>query len=426
MDHTLDTNFVSAKDQWTMFQGGFRLDWDPSEKDRFSLQANLYGGKPNPDGGDTTAIVARGDNIIARWNHTHSTKSDWQLQAYYDHTWRDFKNGFTEDLKTYDLDWQNRYQFGKRHTLTYGMNLRLMNHTVTNLPLFRFEPAQKTLYLYSVYIQDEIVLINDRLRITVGSKVEHNSYTGFEFQPNGRLTWTATQKQTIWTAVSRAVRTPARIDRDFSLYLTPDLALISGSDDFISENVVAYELGWRLQPQNNFSISLATFYNVYNNLRSAEPGPPPFNIPISFANGVGGKTYGLEVSASYQMNSQWSIRGGYTYLKKKLTIEPGSSDLNEGTAESDDPEHQFLIQSNLNVGKKLEVSPVFRYIDKLSKPHVPGYAGLDLRIGLTLNRHLELNLVGQNLLDNRHREFIASTPPREIERSIYGRIICRF
>lgn len=425
MGSVLDTNGAKVNDEWPMFTGGFRLDWDASQKDKLSVQANLYGGKPNPDAADT-AVIARGDNIVARWNHRFSPKSAFQLQAYYNHTWRDFGNGFTEDLKTYDIDWQNRHQPGRRHEVTYGMNFRLMDHKVTNLELFAFLPERKTLYLYSAFVQDRIMLLEERLDLTIGLKVEHNSYTGFEYQPNARLTWTAAKNHTVWAAVSRAVRTPARIDRGFFLYIAPNLPLLSGSDNFVSEDMVAYELGWRVQPVKNLSVSLATFYNVYDNIRSAEPGPPPFNIPITFGNGVKGKTYGVEVSSSYQLNSWWNLRGGYTFLKKDLSIKTSSNDLNGGTAESNDPRHQFLIQSALDFKCGLELGTVIRHIAKLPKPYVTGYTGLDLRIGWRLGKVVELSLVGQNLLEKRHREFIASTAPREIERTIYGKIICQF
>ena len=427
MGNTTDTNGVKADDQWPIIQGGVQLDWDVSRNDKLSLQQNTYYDKPNPDGGDTS-IVARGDNITARWDHSvPSGKSGFQLQLYYDHTWRDFGNNFTENLKTYDIDWQNRYQVGQKHVLTYGLNFRMMDHKVTNLKLFAFLPEFKRLYRYSTFVQYEMMLIRERLRFTIGSKVEHNNYTGLEYQPNARLTWTPAKNQTVWTAVSRAVRTPARIDRDFFLYLAPNFAFISGNNGFVSENMLAYELGWRLQPWENLSFSLATFYNVYDNIRSVEPGPPPFNLPITFGNGVKGKTYGVELSATYQLTSWWNLRGGYTFLKKDLSVKSGSKDMNKGSAESNDPQHQFLIQSAVDISGRVQLGTVIRYVDKLPKPRVRSYMGLDLRAAWNLSKTIELSIVGQDLLDNRHLEFIPSSPaPREMERNVYGKIICRF
>ena len=427
MGNTIDTNGVKAKDHWPVLQGGVQLDWEASANNKLSFQQNTYYGRPNPTGGDTS-IVARGDNVMARWNHnTASGKSGFQLQAYYDHTWRNFGNGFTENLQTYDIDWQNRYQPGQKHVLTYGLNLRMMDHQVTNLKLFAFLPEFKRLYRYSGFLQYEIMMLRERLRFTVGSKVEHNNYTGFEYQPNARLTWTPTKNQTVWAAVSRAVRTPARIDRDFFLYVAPDFPFISGNNRFASENMFAYELGWRLQPLENLSMSLATFYNEYNNIRSVEPGPPPFGLPVTFGNGVKGKTYGMELSGSYQPTSWWNLRGGYTFLRKDLSVKPGSKDMNKGTAESDDPVHQFLIQSAIDISGRVELGTVIRYVDKLPKPYVQAYTGLDLRAAWNLCKTLELSIVGQDLLDKRHLEFIPASPaPRDMQRSVYGEIICRF
>lgn len=424
---SIDTNDMKVKDDWWTLQGGSRIDWDISSKNQLSLQQNIYYARPNPDAGDTTAIIARGDNILARWNHQLSKKSNFQLQVYYDHTWRDFRNGFTEDLKTYDIEWQNKFQVNQQNIFTYGMNFRMMDHNVNNLELFAFLPAHQRLYLYSLFLQDEILMMQDRLRLTVGMKIEHNTYTDFQYQPNARLAWSAAKNSTIWAAVSRAVRNPARIDRSFFLSLTPDLPVLAGSNNFVSENVIAYEAGWRLQPREDISVSLATFYNVYDDIRSAEPGPPPFYIPITIANGVEGKTYGLEISANYQMTGWWNLRGGYTFLKKELSVKPGSQDLNKGSAESNDPMHQFLIQSAMDITKKLELGAVLRYIGKLPQPPVPSYTGIDLRIGWKLNENIELSVAGQNLLNKHHLEFTPSdaTKRREIERVIYGKIVCR-
>jgi iron complex outermembrane recepter protein len=426
MESMADTSHNDAGDEWQMLQGGLRLDWDLSEKNTLSLQSNIYNGNPNPDGGDTS-VTARGDNITARWNFNLSGKCNFQLQAYYDHTWRDFGNKFTEDLKTYDVDYQNSILIGKRHTATYGLGFRLMNHVVTNLELFRFEPADKTLYLYSGFVQDRIMIVNERLYFTLGLKVEHNSYTDFEYQPNVRIAYTPSAKHTIWAAVSRAIRTPARIDREFVLYLAPAFPFIIGNDTFASEDVIAYESGWRLQPLKNLSVSIAGFYNIYNNIRSVEPGPPPFNLPVTFGNGVEGETYGIELSAMNQINDWWSVRGGYTFVKKELGVKPESKDMNEATAESNDPEHQALIQSKITFLKRFDLGVVFRYVERLPDPFVSSYEEIDVRVAFRIGKLMELSVTGQNLLHDHHIEFIPSSPePREIERSFYGKVICRF
>jgi iron complex outermembrane receptor protein len=231
----------------------------------------------------------------------------------------------------------------------------------------------------------------------------------------------------IWGAISRAVRTPSRVDRDFALSLAPDFPVLTGGPDFTSEDLLAYELGWRLQPRPNLSLSVSTFYNRYDHLRSAEPGPPPFGLPIVISNGVDGDSFGAEFLAVYKVTDSWRLRAGYTLMRKQLSPKSGSLDLNQGTVESDDPENQFQIQSSLNLPGGFQLDTTFRYVDALPNPYVPNYTGLDLRLGWSPSPALVLSVVGQNLLDAQHPEFVPSSPsPREIERSIYAKIAWRY
>lgn len=421
-DDTALTNGADAGDDWNMQQGGFRLDWD-LDGTVLTLQSDVYDGKPNPDG--LLPVSASGGNLLGRWQHTISDTSDLRLQAYYDRSRRNFNNGFAENLATYDIDWQHRFALGSRQEVIWGLNARRMEHEVNNLQLFAFLPAREILNRYGLFLQDEISLIPQRLRLTLGTKIERTHYTGYEHQPSGRLAWTPTNEQTVWAAISRAARTPARIDRDFYLSLAPQFPFIVGGD-FQSEKVLAYELGWRLQPDANASISLSAFFNRYDDLRSVEPGPPPFNLPITFANGVQGDTYGLELAGTYQVMDGWRLKGGYTFLKKHLAVKPGSTDLNEASAESNDPENQLVIQSLLSLPRGVELDGVVRYVDALADPQVPSYISVDLRVAWSVTDQLEVSIVGQNLLDERHPEFVPSAPSaREIERGVYGRVAWR-
>ncbi len=417
-DNSEEITGKAARDAWHMVQGGFRLDGNSGTKNLLTVQGDIYDGRPDPDGG--SPVLARGGNAIGRLTHTISETSNLQVQVYYDRTYRDFRNDFTEKLATYDLDLQHGFRLGKRQQLTWGLGARLMDHRTTNLVGFAFLPEHKLLHLYSGFLQDEIDLVENRLRLTLGSKVEHNDYTHWEIQPSARLTWTPRETQTFWAAVSRAVRTPARIDRDFFVDLAPGTPFIVG-DDFQSEEVLAYELGWRVRPDARVSVSLATFYNVYDNIRSVEPTPVT-TIPVTFENGVRGNSYGAELAATYQVSDRWRLRGGYSFFKKDLETKPGSNDLNSATAESDDPEHQFLLQSTADLTSRLQWDFVFRAVGELPDPELPAYAGLDLRLGWKLTRRLELSVVGQNLLKAEHREFEADSPPREVERGIYAKL----
>jgi iron complex outermembrane receptor protein len=420
---TVSPDGTDAEDSWGLGQGGFRMDWTGGEANAFTLESDYYDGRPDPDGG--APVVARGGNALGRWTRELSEGSDLQVQVYYDRSWRDFGNGFTEGLSTYDVDGQHRFQLGRRQEVIWGVGARLMDDATENVPGLAFLPAHRTLKLYSAFVQDEIALVDGRLRLTVGSKFEHNDYTGLEIQPSARLAWTPTDHHAVWAAVSRAVRTPSRLDRDFFLFLAPSVPLLI-AENLESEEVLATELGWRLQPHERVSLALSTFYNVYDHLRTAEPGPPPSGIPITLGNGLEGHTYGAELAAVYQVSDRWRLRGGYTFLHKELSLKPGSADLNGGRAESNDPEHQFLIQSSADLPGRLELDAVLRFVDALPDPEVPSYAGLDLRLGWRATEHLELAVVGQNLLHEQHAEFIPSSPsPREVQRGVYGKVTWR-
>ena len=423
-DDTQALDGSEAMDGWGVRQGGFRGDFGAGETTTLTVQGDYYDGEPNPDGG--TAVDVRGGNGMLRVERAFSARSDVWMGVYYDRTHRDFNNGFLEDVTTIDFDSQHRFGLGDRHEVIYGAGFRWMKHDIANLDLFGFFPGEEILRLYSVFVQDAVSLAGGSVRVTAGTKFEHNEFTGAEWQPSVRVGVTPRRGHLVWTAVSRAVRTPSRIDRDFIAFAAPDLPLIRGSKDFDSEDVLAYEAGWRVQANDHLTGSVSLFHNEYDGLRSAEPVPPPLGIPITFGNGVEGWVRGLEVAGACEVMHAWRIRGGYTLLRKELRTKPGSEDLNGATAESNDPEHQVLVQSMANLPLGLSLDAVMRWVDALPDPAVPSYFGLDARVAWTSASGIEVAAVGQNLLETAHAEFVPSSPaPREIERTFYFTVTAR-
>jgi iron complex outermembrane receptor protein len=418
-DRTVEFDGRDARDGWHMFQGGFRVDGSEAARDRLTAQGDIYEGRPDPDGG--SPVKARGLNLLGRWTRPVGEGSEMQLQAYFDRTFRDFGNGFTEGLSTYDLDWQHRFPLGGRHEIIWGAGARLMDHKTENLELFRFDPGHKTLQLYSGFVQDAITLVPDRLRLTLGVKAEHHTYVGFELQPSGRLAWTPSATQLFWAAGSRAVRTPSRIDRDFAVLIAPGLVFLQGGP-FESEQLLAWELGWRTQPSERIMLSVSTFYNTYRDLRSAEP-TPVLTLPITIGNGVEGDAWGAEFAAQYQVSPRWRLRAGYTYFDKDLTVKDNSADLNEGSVESNDPSHQALLQSMFDLGRSFELDFVARYAGALPDPAIPEYVGLDVRLGWKPTPRLSVVVAGQNLLKDVHREFWPEDPGRQLNRGVYAKLV---
>jgi iron complex outermembrane recepter protein len=209
---TLFSNGRDANNNWHLGQGGFRIDWRKSPANGFTLQGDFYDGQIDHLATQSTDV--KGGNILARWSRRISSRSDLSLQFYYDRTHRSMAPVFAEDLSTYDVDFQHRLHFGERNEFIWGLGYRQIDQDILNSPSLAFLPADVMRRRYNGFVQDEMVLVKDRLNLTVGTKVEHNSYTGVEFQPSGRIMWKIDRRQMAWGAVSRAVRTPSRIDRD--------------------------------------------------------------------------------------------------------------------------------------------------------------------------------------------------------------------
>jgi iron complex outermembrane receptor protein len=300
----------------------------------------------------------------------------------------------------------------------------------------QLSPYERTWRLFSTFTQNEFTLVDERLRITLGSKFEHNDFTGFEIQPSARALWTPGYSQTFWASVSRAVRTPSRAESDIRLNpappvpLPPGLITILGNPNLVSEELIAYEVGYRVQPINQLSFDLAAFYNDYENLRTLEPILPGPVSPSRIANELFGETYGAEISATAQVTNRWRLQGSYSYLEAQLHREAGSGDSStERTTEGSSPHHQFFIRSLLELGWNIQFDSTLRYVDALPAPNIPSYLTLDLRLAWSPRKDLEVVVVGQNLLDDRHPEFAPTfigTQRTEVERSVYGMVVWRY
>ena len=416
------TNGNTGANDEAMGQGGFRLDWDGADRNLVTLQGDSYSGRIGQPGANDIGVS--GSNILGRWFRTLSEQSNVSLQAYVDRTHRQIPGTFAEDLDTYDVDFQHRLAVGEWHDFIWGANYRLIDDRQHNdYPVLAFLPAHVRRESYSVFIQDEIALVKDQLNLMLGTKLEHNFYTGFETQPSARLSWRASKNQTIWAAVSRAVRTPSRIDGEFYAPRDPPFTLLQGNPNFASEELLSYELGYRVQPTPQLSLALATFYNDYDKLRSVERVNSAAPYPIYLGNGQKGTSTGAELTADYRPTSTWRLRAGYTQLHLHLRNKTSST---AGPPTDDDPEHQFSLRSSLDLPNHFEIDTTYRLVARLPNSHVPAYDELDVRLGWAPTPALEISLVGQNLLRPQHGEFNATASRQQIERSVYGKALWRF
>ena len=417
-DSSVRPNGQETGDEFKMSQGGFRVDWAPPTAEAITLQGDFYGGsaeQPTTDDQETS-----GGNVLARWTHRFSPQSDLQLVTYYDRTNRTIPNQFEEDLDTFDASLRHRVGVGERQEIVWGLGYRQTFDAIRNSPGLAFLPDRLKREVFSGFVQDEITLAKDRLVWTLGTKVDHNDYTGVEYQPSTRLSWTPTSKQTVWASVSRAVREPSRIDRDLYSPGTPPYFL-AGGPNFESEVLRAYELGFRSQLSHALTVSVAGFYDSYDKLRSIEAGPP-----FVLANGLDGNSHGVEASASVQAREWWRLSGGYTYLELELEASPGSNDVTQVRQAGDSPRNQGFVRSSMALPRDLSLDVGARYVDVLPNQRVPSYVACDARLGWQPSKTVEVAVVGSNLFDPRHPEFGTPASRKEVERSFYGKVTCRF
>lgn len=413
----------SAEDPLRMAEGGFRVDGDRTDRDSFTFQGQVYRGvigeltRPDTD--------VNGGFLLGRWARRYSASSSLDLRVYWDRSHRAVPSQFEQDhLDTWDLDLQRRLPLGGRHDLVWGLGYRISSDELRSTPLVAWEPGSRTIQLFSAFAQDEISVVPQRLRLMVGVKLEHHESTGLEVQPSLRVAWTPDDRQMLWGAVSRAVRAPTRLDED-ARFRFNGIVIVRGSRDFESERVLAYELGYRLQPRPAASLEIATFYNVYDDLRSQEPPASGLPFPITLGNGLNARTHGAELRLNTQASSWWRLFASYMYFHKDLSFDPASRDRTGGVAEGDDPKQQYALRSYMDLGDRVELDAWVRHVDRLPAPFVPGYTELTLHLGWRPTDRLELALVGQNLLHERHVEF-STALPKAVERSVYGRATWRF
>ena len=466
-----DTGFASADnahDDWRMGRGGFRADWTPNACDTLTLQGDFYEGSAGersryPSLTPATAFVTtvdqdeatRGGNGLFRWRRELSDDSDWALQTYYDRTERAFLgNGFAEDRDTFDLDFQHRFPLGCRHSIIWGFGYRNTKDAIRNSdltigtqPITSLIPDQRADDLFSYFVQDEITLREDLLYFTMGSKFEHNDYTGFEFQPTARLLWTPSPRHCIWTSISRAVRTPTRIEDDMRVLVLP-VGVVDppgipifpeafGSRAMVAEEVMAYEAGVRVQPTDRFFWDLAVFFNQYENLRTTDYSPFPVPgpggslvVPGVMGNGARAQTYGFEIAGTYDVTGCWRLYAAYNFL-----IIPSS----DTGSEIGDPRNQIYLQSSWDVCCDLHFDVAWRYVDLLPGmsavsetgiPSVPAYNAMDVRLAWDARPGLELAVVGRHLLDSSHLEaptdLFLGTVNTEVEAEVYGTVTWRY
>ena len=425
---TSTENGSAVKDASDKSQAGFRIDWDhPNNK--VNLVGNAYSGsEEQPAPGSISisglnlplgTISVSGANLTTRWDSLLDGGSRLSFQAYYDHTQRAIPPFFNESLDIIDMQFQHFLQPSGMHALVWGMNYRYgMDHVDNNTAFFAFLPADVNQTWASLFLQDEITLRED-VRLTLGSRIERNDYTGNEFLPSARLSWKLTPDHMLWTAASRTVRSPSRLDRDAYIPANPPF-LLDGGNPVRSEVAKVFELGYRGKPASNLTYSATVFHTIYDHLRTQEIAPS--GTFLVFGSEMEGDATGIEMWGTYQALSFWRLSAGFTALKEKLRLKPGSNDLAAPTATGNDPSNTWQLRSAWDLDASREFDATVRHVAALAKNNVPAYTAVDARFGWKVRHDVELSVTGQNLFGS-HVEYGAPATRSEISPSLFVKLV---
>ncbi|HET9252486.1 MAG TPA: TonB-dependent receptor [Candidatus Eisenbacteria bacterium] len=404
---------TEVQDASDRIQAGFRADWTAASN-VVTLQGDAYRGRIDQV---ISERELRGANVLGRWTRDLENGQKLRVQAYYDHTERDQPGAINEVLGTYDIELQHGFHPTARQNVVWGGGFRYQSDRVENLsPALAFRPASRILRVGNVFAQDDIAIREDLLLI-LGLKIEYNDYTEFEYLPSARVSWKPRENRLVWGAWSRAVRAPSRVDREFYVPADPPYAVLAGGPEFDSEVAYVYEIGYRDQITEAFTVSFTGFHHDYSELRSLEPSPAG---PV-FDNGVEGRVSGLETWAGYRTGQSWRVSAGFVYQDKELEVSPGVGAPDLGN----DPNHWWIVRSSLTMLREFEFDAILRYVGSLPQPHVPSYTALDARLGWTLDRRAELSVRGRNLLDDHHAEWGAPAARPELERAVFAQVTLR-
>ncbi len=458
-DQSVFADGSDAADDWDTLRGGFRVDAALQGANRFMLQGEVYDG----NAGDTVSVGTftppyaqivdhqgsfAGGHLLGRWDRALGDEADMGLQVYADRSkWNPFVGEARVD--TYDIDFQHRFQLGHRQEIIWGAGFRHIRDEIDAIDTFQIEPLKDDQNLYSGFIQDEIELWDQAAFLTLGIKLEHNDSTGVEVQPNARLLFKIDPSNSLWLSVSRAVRTPSRgetdsIVRDQVIPPSPSAPLpiqpvVFGNPNLESEELWAYEAGYRSQPLETVSLDVAIFFNDYDHLRATElhgtqlelsPLPPHLILLTQLNNQLEGQTYGFELSADWQVAGNWRLEGAYSLWTADLTAKTASiAEESLVLVEDASPRHQVSLRSSWNLPGNVELDLWGRFVDRLPAFDISSYVTLDARLAWKPIESLELALVGQNLIDDHHPEFepeFLGTVATEIERGVYAKLTWQF
>jgi len=447
---------AAGADGWRMLRGGFRIDNRLSSRDTLMLEGNLYSARegtpasefvfaPGPATQNVELLAnLSGGFFQTVWKRSWSPHSDTQLQFFYDTYKRN--DQLREGRSTFDLDFQHSFNGWTRQNIVWGLTYRHTASQTNGIVGVSFVPADLNMQLFGSFIQDEIILVPQRVFLTIGAKLEHNYYTGFATMPSARVAWTPTRHDTLWAAISKTERTPSELDAALRAVAgvypgpggIPVVLTAFGNPNIKNERSIAYEMGYRTTVSQQLSIDFTAYYNNYNHQDTDEPSTPflveapslHLILPLIEENLMHGETQGTEIAMNWKAAGRWTLSPGYAFEQIHMHLAPTSHDTTSvSEAEGSSPVNAAQLRSHLNLTHVLAWDTSVYFVGRLVNPQEPSYTRLDTGLLWTLGERIGLSIVGQNLLKAQHDEFVDTTGSANttlIKRSAYAMLEWRF
>jgi iron complex outermembrane recepter protein len=455
-NHLANLAGQNGADSWDVLRGGFRVDSKFDTKNSLTVQGDGYSGS---EGEIVTAVTSLalpqpqvsnlrmdigGWDILARWGRAISPTSQTTLQVYFDRTNRGDAT-YAEGRNTFDIDFHHHIAWGDRQDFVWGLGFRDTSDNIRGSFRFMFNPTAETQLLFSSFVQDEIAIVPGRLFLTLGARLEHNHFTGFDVQPSASIAWLANDRTTFWASISRAVGTPSReTDVRFNAGVFPGpgglmlLESVFGTEQK-NEDVLATEVGYRTQVSEDLSLDLTGFYDSYSNIISSDvgtasvefnPAPVHLVLPIFLGNQLYGEGHGAEMALNWKPVSRWSLSPGFSYLQLHMHKTAASTDVTSiSTVEGSSPREQAQVRSQVELTSRWDWDTSVYFVGRLPALQIPSYTHLDACLTWKARDGLSFSLVGQNLLQDHHLEFNGPDQTVQsslVKRSVYAKVVWHF
>ncbi|TIH19199.1 TonB-dependent receptor [Marinifilum sp. JC120] len=385
---------------WITGSGGFRADWLNAYTDQFSLQGQLAGSsitEHSPPGNLFSANKNKNDyNGYAQilWDRKTGARSGMQFRSSYTRT--EITVADMENMSnTVDAEFIYSNEQFEDHFLTFGIGGKYFwddfkqgkKVQVSNDSIYRLD--------FSGFAKDRITLIDEKLFLTLGLKLDYSGDSSLAPQPTARLLYMEDDEE-YWLAYSYANRKPGYWLRDgsYRIRVRDKEYTMDFSDDLDNEKLNSFEAGYRKLFSETLKLDVSLYLNSYDQMVTFSfDDDTKTATPIS---GLSGLSYGTEIAFDWQPYSFLTLRPSIDISNQDFQKVPDgipgfSPPLNT-------PMYNLKLQALIELAEDWELGLFTSYLNSMDDKDLSTGFGFDARLAWQARKDLSLELIGNNLL----------------------------